>query len=79
MGSQRIRTLTDLLRNGYWALARCDGCQHEARIDPMLLIDRQRNVGGSVQLDRVAERMKCSRCGGKAVEIAFTYGPEVWS
>lgn len=73
MVTHRLRTLTDLQRNGYWLRVVCR-CGHEARLNPVPLI-----VKGVVRLDDVPARLKCSACGSREIDYHACSGPEVWS
>jgi hypothetical protein len=73
MVTHRLKTLSDLKRNGYWLKVICR-CGHDARLDPMMLIEC-----GLTRLDDVGNRLKCSNCGGRDIDYHACNGPEVWS
>lgn len=62
----------------YLIFIRCRACRHAREVAPGELALR---VGWTAELAAVARRLKCSRCGTRAVDlaIAFRRKPRGWS
>lgn len=78
MVRHRLRTLSDLIRNGYWVKLICR-CGHTVRKDPSELQELLAERGASTRLDALSDSLKCQACGGKEFDVLQCYGPEVWS
>jgi len=78
MGFRRLDTLTAIANAGYWVLLRCP-CGHEARHNPMVVVELLARRGASTRLDRLAESMKCGKCKGRDFTAEHCQGPEIWS
>jgi DNA-directed RNA polymerase subunit RPC12/RpoP len=78
MSYHRLQTLTDLARYGYWVKLTC-ACGHEARRDPMELVQRLSRSGASVRLDSLHRRLRCQKCGGRSFVAEHCHAPEAWS
>ncbi len=72
-----IKRLNDFFGD-YVIFVRCRTCRHVGEVAPAELASR---VGWDTELAAVTPRLKCSRCGRKAfdVAIAFRRKPRGWS
>ena len=72
-----IKRLNDFLGD-YLLFVRCRACRHAREVAPAQLASR---VGWNAELAAVIPRLKCSRCGKKAIDvaIAFRRKPRGWS
>lgn len=66
MVTHRIRTITDLVRQGYSLKVVCQ-CGHTAHLDPMTLI---------VRLEALEGRLRCGHCGSREVDYCAGIGDE---
>ena len=55
-------TLRDLDRERRLLSCYCEACGHELEVPPLSL-----GVPGDVSIPAVAERLRCSRCGGREI------------
>lgn len=63
MGSKNCRTVSDLSRHGYQLRVECRVCHHRELLDPVPVAIACHNKGWPRDLDALALRMRCSRCG----------------
>lgn len=61
-----MAVLGDAVRDGLLLWVSCSGCRHRRRVAPAALA---RKLGYDCPLPVLRRRMKCSRCGGREVEI----------
>jgi len=66
-------TLEDMKTENVNILVYCR-CGHSAKISTDMLIEK---MGGAVQVPRIAERMKCGKCGSKEVHTRPAYGCKI--
>ena len=78
MGYRRLVTLLDIAKQGYWVRLVCT-CGHEAKHNPMPVIDLLMRRGASTSLKRLHDTMKCGKCGSKAFTAEHCQGPKGWS
>ena len=67
--------LGDAVRDGLMLWLSCAACRHRKRLAPA---DLARNLGYDFALPDLKQRMKCSRCGGRDIEVRLdksTNGP----
>jgi hypothetical protein len=67
--------LGDAVRDGLMLWLSCADCRHRKRIAPAALA---RDLGYDFPLPDLKNRMKCSRCGGRDIEVRLdrsTNGP----
>jgi hypothetical protein len=67
--------LGDAVRDGLMLWLSCTDCRHRKHIGPAVLA---RDLGYDFPLPDLKRRMKCSRCGGRDIEVRLdksTDGP----
>jgi hypothetical protein len=67
--------LGDAVRDGLMLWLSCAGCRHRKHVAPAVLA---RDLGYDFPLPDLKQRMKCSRCGGRDIEVRLdrtTGGP----
>ena len=78
MGYRRLDTLLDIAKAGYWVKLTC-ACGHEAKHNPLVVMEKLARRGGDVRLNRLHSSLKCGNCGGKNFRAEHCQGPEICS
>ena len=78
MGYRRLETLTAIAGAGYWVWFHCP-CGHEAKENPMVIVERLAGRGADLRLRLLHRSMKCGKCGGKDFTAEHCEGTAIWS
>ena len=74
MGSKRLDTLSDFVRHKYRLRADCLHCKRTVVLEPLELIGQCQARGWSYGLRAVEQRLVCSECGSKRVQLGPAFG-----
>jgi len=71
MPTDTDQVLAEILRLGLHIRVDCRSCRHWGSLSPLGLVKR---IGLDQSLGALRRRLRCSRCGGRRVEVR-TIGP----
>lgn len=72
MGSYKVETIGDLMRNGYWLRIRCR-CGNDMKLDRANLWKRS---GLGTRVEALAPRFKCRLCGKNGASVMVCLVPD---
>lgn len=69
MARHRLDSLHDFARRGYNARFTCGACSHSIEANAVLLVGEIGAARAKWPVERLGERMKCSRCGHRGATV----------
>ncbi|MCP9222749.1 hypothetical protein MKP08_08325 [Erythrobacter sp. LQ02-29] len=75
MARYRIDSLGDLHRHGYWIRITCRHCGRVIHANPAALTVAAIHLDVSRSIERLARKLRCSRCGRKRPDLQPCYPP----
>ena len=73
MARIKLDTINEFARQGYCVRVTCGGCGKTADWHPVKLMSELQRRGVSLSVERVEQRMRCSRCGAHKAAIRPTF------
>ena len=76
MSSKRLDAINDYTRAGYRLRVDCTGCNRIVIIDPLEIVLLCQRRNWSKQIAAVERRLRCSKCGSRAIRLGPAFGSQ---